>query len=84
MMLVPLADAVTLPVCPLPKDVFVVPALHGDLTGAPGVKKMVASFFAHQRVREPDQYKSAAELVAAAAAAWRMPETTPPSHACGK
>ena len=84
MMLVPLADAVTLPVCPLPKDVFVVPALHGDLTGAPGVKKMVASFFAHQRVREPDQYKPAAELVAAAAAAWRMPETTPPSHACGK
>ena len=84
MMLVPLADAVTLPVCPLPKDVFVVPALHGDLTGAPEVKKMVASFFAHQRVREPDQYKAAAELVAAAAAAWRMPETTPPSHACGK
>jgi len=84
MMLVPLADAVTLPVCPLPKDVFVVPALHGDLTGTPGVKKMVASFFAHQRVREPEQYKAAAELVAAAAAAWRMPETTPPSHACGK
>jgi hypothetical protein len=84
MLLVPLADAVTLPVCPLPRDVFVVPALHGDLTGAPGVKKMVRSFFAHQRVREPDQYKGTAELVAAAAAAWRMPETTPPSHACGK
>jgi hypothetical protein len=83
MLLVPLADAVTLPVCPLPRDVFVVPALHGDLTGAPGVKRMVASFFAHQRVREPGQYKSTAELVAAAAAAWRMPETTPPSHACG-
>ena len=84
MLLVPLADAVTLPVCPLPQDVFVVPALHGDLTGAPGVKKTVRSFFAHQRVREPDQYKATAELVAAAAAAWRMPETSPPSHACGK
>jgi hypothetical protein len=84
LLLVPLADAVTLPVCPLPKDVYVVPALHGDLTGAPEVKKMVRSFFAHQRVREPDQYKATAELVAAAAAAWRMPEITPPSHACGK
>jgi len=84
MLLVPLADAVTLPVCPLPQDVFVVPALHGDLTGSPGVKKMVRSFFAHHRVREPDRYKGTAELVAAAAAAWRMPELTPPRHACGK
>jgi hypothetical protein len=83
MLLVPLADAVTLPVCPLPKDVFVVPALHGDLTGTADVKKMVRSFFAHQRVHE-GRYKATAELVAAAAAAWRMPETSPPSHACGK
>ena len=35
-LLVPLADAVTLPVCPLPRDVFVIPALHGDLLGTPG------------------------------------------------
>jgi hypothetical protein len=84
MLLVPLADAVTLPVCPLPKDVFVVPALHGDLTGAPGVKRMVRNFFAHQRVREPGQYKATAEIVAAAAAAWRMPETAGPAPACGQ
>jgi hypothetical protein len=84
MTLVPLADAVTLPVCPLPRNVFVVPSLHGDLTGTPAVKKMVGSFFAHQPVREPDRYQATAELVAAAAAAWRMPETTLPSHACGK
>ena len=37
LLLVPLADAVTLPVCPLPQDVRVVPALHGDLLGSPGV-----------------------------------------------
>ncbi len=36
LLLVPLADAVTLPVCPLPPDVRVVPALHGDLLGIPG------------------------------------------------
>ncbi len=36
LLLVPLADAVTLPVCPLPQDVRVVPALHGDLLGDPG------------------------------------------------
>ena len=35
LLLVPLADAVTLPVCPLPQDVRVVPALHGDLLGRP-------------------------------------------------
>ena len=37
LLLVPLADAVTLPVCPLPRNVRVVPALHGDLLGSPGV-----------------------------------------------
>jgi hypothetical protein len=84
MFLVPLADAVTLPVCPLPPDVFVVPALHGDLTGAPGVKQMVRGFFAHKPVREAGQYKATAEIVAAAAAAWRLPETTASSLACGK
>ena len=83
LLLVPLADAVTLPVCPLPQDVRVVPALHGDLLGNPGVTAMVRGFLAHQRVPEPNGYKATAEIVAAAAAAWRMPVTTAPTHACG-
>ena len=83
LLLVPLADAVTLPVCPLPPDVRVVPALHGDLLGSPGVTAMVRGFLARQRVPEPNGYKATAEIVAAAAAAWRMPVTTAPMHACG-
>jgi hypothetical protein len=83
LLLVPLADAVTLPVCPLPPDVRVVPALHGDLLGTPGVTAMVRGFLARQRVAEPNGYKATAEIVAAAAAAWRMPVTTAPIHACG-
>ena len=83
LLLVPLADAVTLPVCPLPQDVRVVPALHGDLLGSPSVTRMVRGFLAHRRVPEPNGYKATAEIVAAAAAAWRMPVTTAPTHACG-
>ncbi len=82
-LLVPLADAVTLPVCPLPRDVFVVPALHGDLLGTPAVKRMVRRFLADGAARLPGRYNGTAELVAAAAAAWRMPEITPPQPACG-
>jgi hypothetical protein len=83
-LLVPLADAVTLPVCPLPRDVFVIPALHGDLLGTPAVKRTVRRFLADGTVRMPGQYNGTAELVAAAAAAWRMPEITPPQPACGR
>ncbi len=83
-LLVPLADAVTLPVCPLPPDVFVIPALHGDLLGTPEVKRMVRRFLADGTVRMPGKYNGTAELVAAAAAAWRMPEITPPQPACGR
>ena len=84
LLLVPLADAVTLPVCPLPADVRVVPELHGDLLGSPPVTVMVRDFLAHRQVPEPDGYKATAEIVAAAAAAWRMPVTTVPRHACGQ
>ena len=44
---------------------------------------MVRGFLAHRRVAEPNGYKATAEIVAAAAAAWRMPVTTAPLHACG-
>ena len=83
-LMVPLADAVTLPVCPLPPDVFVIPALHGDLLGTPLVKRMVHRFLAGGTMRMPGQYNGTAELVAAAAAAWRMPEITPPQPACDR
>jgi hypothetical protein len=83
-LLVPLADAVTLPVCPLPRNVYVIPALHGDLLGTPVVRHMVRGFLADGKVREPGRYKATAELVAAAAAAWRMPVITPPEPACGR
>jgi hypothetical protein len=83
-LLVPLADAVTLPVCPLPRNVFVVPALHGDLLGTPAVKRMVRDFLAGQPARPVARYNSAAEIVAAAASAWRMPVITAPIPACDR
>jgi hypothetical protein len=72
---VPLADAVTLPVCGLPSGVQVVAALHGGLLGDPSVLPMVAEFVAGQRVTDPgdSQLKTDAELITGAAAAWRMP-----------
>ena len=49
---VPLADAVTLPVCGLPSDVLVVPALHGGLLGDPSVLPLVAQFVSGHQVAE--------------------------------
>src|SRR5499425_3779833 len=48
---VPLADAVTLPACPLPPNVVVIPAFHGELLGDPAALRVVRGFFAHQRVK---------------------------------
>jgi hypothetical protein len=80
---VPLADAVTLPVCGLPSDVLVVPALHGGLLGDPSVLPVVAQFVSgHQVTGASDaQLRDDAELITGAAAAWRMPiaSTTCPS-----
>ena len=45
---------------------------------------MVRGFLAHGTVAEPGRYNATAEIVAAAAAAWRMPEITPPQPACGR
>ena len=75
---VPLADAVTLPVCALPTGVLVVPALHGGLLGDPTVLPMVAEFLSGHPVADPDnaQLRSEAELITSAATAWRMPVTT--------
>jgi pimeloyl-ACP methyl ester carboxylesterase len=81
--LVPLADAVTLPVCNLPQNVMFVPALHGGLLGDQPVLSMVASFLAGHSVSAPQEMREAAELVTSAALPWRMPQTATPSASCG-
>jgi hypothetical protein len=75
---IPLADAVTLPVCSLPAGVLVVPALHGGLLRDPTVLLMVATFLSGRQVSDASdaQFRSDAELITSAATAWRMPETT--------
>jgi hypothetical protein len=75
---VPLADAVTLPACPLPGNVVVIPAFHGELLGDPAALRTVRGFLADRPVTGVPELRTTAEFVAAAATAWRMPETTPP------
>jgi hypothetical protein len=76
---VPLADAVTLPVCDLPPDVVVVPAFHGGLLGDGRVLPMVSQFLsghqAHPQGLDEDNLRAAAEVITGAATAWRMPDT---------
>jgi hypothetical protein len=80
--LVPLADAVTLPACQLPRNVQVVPAFHGRLLGDPVALRMVRAFLRHQPVRGATALRTTAEIMAAAASAWRMPEPTTPDPPC--
>jgi hypothetical protein len=84
---IPLADAVTLPACPWPQNVIFVEAFHGGLLGNASVRQLVESFLtggapqvdsASQR-----QLRSTAELIAAAATAWRMPELSTACPAAG-
>jgi len=79
---IPLADAVTLPVCDLPGNVVVVPALHGSLLGDFAVDKMARRFLTDEQVAGAPQMKDTAEVIAAAAAAWRMPVISGPGLAC--
>jgi hypothetical protein len=72
---VPLADALTLPVCTLPPDVVVVPAFHGGLLGDGSVLPMVSEFLAGEQVSGTSGMREAAEVITGAAAAWRMPDT---------
>jgi hypothetical protein len=77
---VPLADAVTLPACPWPANVIFVDAFHGGLLGHAAVQRMVAAFLI-DRVTPTDysqaDLRSQAQLISAAAAAWRMPALHP-------
>jgi hypothetical protein len=81
---VPLADAVTLPVCDLPSNVVVVPALHGSLLGDAAVDRNVHRFFSDKQVAGQQQMRDEAEVIAAAASAWRMPVTGAPPSVCAK
>jgi hypothetical protein len=81
--LVPLADAVTLPTCPLPRNLVVVPAFHGELLGDPAALRAVREFLLHRPVQGMPVLRTTAEIVADAASAWRMPEHAAPSPPCG-
>jgi hypothetical protein len=80
--LVPLADAVTLPACSLPSNVLVVPALHGALLNDPESLRIVRDFLSDHRISGPSGLRTTAEIVAAAASAWRIPQATTPSPPC--
>jgi hypothetical protein len=79
---VPLADAVTLPLCDLPANVIVIPAMHGGLFGDPVVDSLAERFLSHHPVAGTQDLRDAAEVIAAAAAAWRMPELGAGSSTC--
>jgi hypothetical protein len=84
---VPLADAVTLPACPWPQNMTFIDAFHGGLLGDPSVQRVVEAFLADGTPSDRDldelaggsqrDLRSAAQLIAAAAAAWRMPDLHP-------
>jgi hypothetical protein len=75
---IPLADAVTLPACPWPQNVIFVDAFHGGLLGNASVRQLVEDFLAGGAAQADSasqrQLRSTAELIAAAATAWRMPD----------
>jgi hypothetical protein len=79
---IPLADALTLPVCGLPANIAVVPGFHGGLLGKPAVQQMVHDFLAGQQVHGQRRYSDTSEILAATAAGWRMPEIEQPSPPC--
>jgi hypothetical protein len=84
---VPLADAVTLPACPWPQNVIFIDAFHGGLLGDRSVQRVVEAFLADGTPSQQDldelaggsqrNLRGAAQLIAAAAAAWRMPDLHP-------
>jgi hypothetical protein len=84
---VPLADAVTLPACPWPPNMIFIDAFHGGLLGDHSVQRVVEAFLAGGSPSDQDldelaggsqrDLRGAAQLIAAAAAAWRMPDLHP-------
>jgi hypothetical protein len=84
---IPLADAVTLPACPWPQNVIFVDAFHGGLLGNASVRQLVEGFLTSGAAQVDSasqrQLRSTAELIAAAATAWRMPELSASCPAAG-
>jgi len=84
---VPLADAVTLPACPWPQNMIFIDGFHGGLLGDRSVQRVVEAFLASGTASDRDldelaggsqrDLRSTAQLIAAAAAAWRMPDLHP-------
>jgi hypothetical protein len=81
---VPLADAVTLPACSWPSNVIFVDAFHGGLLGDPWVRQLTVSFFSGGGTvpvgddTSQQDLRNEAQLITAAAAAWRMPQISAP------
>jgi hypothetical protein len=79
---IPLADALTLPVCDLPSNVIVVNALHGSLLGDDAIDRLAHRFLSDQPVGGQQQLRDTAQVIAAAASAWRIPAIGAPSPTC--
>jgi hypothetical protein len=78
---IPLADAVTLPACPWPRNVIFVDGFHGGLLGHANVRQLVEAFLAGgapsaDSVSQRD-LRAEVQLISSAATAWRMPELRP-------
>jgi hypothetical protein len=75
---IPLADSVTLPSCAWPRNVFFVDGFHGGLLGNASARQLVEAFLsggtAGADSASQRELRTTAQLIAAAAAAWRMPE----------
>jgi hypothetical protein len=78
---IPLADAVTLPACPWPRNVLFVAAFHGGLLGHALVRQMVTEFLSGGTPNSDSVsqrgLRTEVQLISAAATAWRMPELHP-------
>jgi hypothetical protein len=78
---IPLADAVTLPACPWPHNMIFVYGFHGGLLGHAFVRQLVEAFLsggtAGADSASQRELRTTAQLIAAAATAWRMPELHP-------
>jgi hypothetical protein len=81
MAVVPLADALTLPACTWPRNVTFVVAFHGGLLGHASVRRQIVAFLSGATATAPSasqrQLRSTAQLISAAATAWRMPALSP-------
>jgi hypothetical protein len=60
----------------------VIPAFHGELLSNPAALQTVRRFLTGRTVTGVPDLRATAEIMAAAAAAWRMPESAAPSPPC--